>query len=1097
MNESAFDFEDHFHNGKIWWTASFTCPVTKRVYQAAPLADDKVYEKFLWSKGERKVPIEVENRFYFQRLKTAIHAAAASRMDEIHAEGGKLLVGNAVEDQASEQTIETTSSASEFSSIGSTIDTEAEKLDPVISVDTSDAPSASQETNDAVDKEAIVLPQIALVNLTSPKNVLHNYYSQIGHRFDSDAIETTLYNRSGASWWTSSFDCPLSGNHYTCGTLIDEETYGEVRYLDGIPYYSRAKSSGQAAAARAIDHLMFQLAGVSEPRLCQEDPSAHDAVLDHSEIENRQLTGSMTGSKDTVGVKVFEEEVTEDDVEVEDVEFTLQPVSTASVGSNTLGRLMEAWSGNLTSAPAESQPISSGYLVPLTRTPKQEQRKILSDSKSWLKSLQSKRPKRAKYVRFHNPLQLPTLESCNTILTALAKANQMSSGSYVQDIADEVFNFLWSGPKPSVDTYNAYIQCLSGEPEDVARMAQGIFADMVAGKKVAGNQIPAPTVEVFNTVLKLWARTGDAQKCQEIMDLLKSSKLEANSDTYLALLSSLAYGTFDKDRATAWIEEMKDADLYCKEAYYAPLRWAGKKLDATVMPWDNYADVFDKIFSDSPTNNSHAEAEAVEAWVMHIDDADDLEMTVGCHEAMIQAWIRTESLEGLDRADSLSQDVYNLSMDHKVTPRLQTFLPIIAAWATRGQVPWESAEEEASFMRWKKQLRHLSKEYPQVPLDNRLSAMHDFNLRQQQESLKADAHNLQKVTQTAISLLNNRCRGFSKPAHRTTLFVEMVSFCDALMCCKSEGLQLAEAGQKSEARAKGASILKVVSIFEAAIKEIHGAVHELDQAEDPDGEREMPLSTLDLQLRHLLHASTSVYHQALCCMDEIEQACSDPEDEDSSQSLRVVHLPEIEGMLRRSEEHRRILATYGHTAAAIDLTFADGFTYRHDPPTASHLDLCSKVMELFLPPDPGSLRGDQIRIVTFILDKLFDIKNDNDDMIQLSSICLDIIAVLQSIEEPAMKNNLLQHFLKVLSGKANQSVGKLDINSIVQAAKSHLVGDVEAERPSKVRPRRVKTERRRVEKSGTNNKARSRSTSTSSRGKPRRGRNKSNRRNSA
>lgn len=1064
FSETSFQFDDHFHDGKIWWTARFVCPVTKEIYEAGTLSDQDMYTKWTWSRGDRRVPLQVENKLYYQRLKTAIHAAAARKLDALsYQKVGQSEHHFCIEDpslppklQSKEATAKTVSQ--------SVVNAQQGTENLVIASDSLKAGGTVVPNVSKKLPKGGVLPDFEFAASRSPKDALHQYYSRMQTKLESDAFESTLHSQKApgdASWWSASFVCPLSGKTYRSGSLLDEKKFGEVRYLDGKPYYSRLKSATHAASGIALEDMYFQLTGsVNAPRLCGDDPSLPSASFEHPDAKNRQLAKPKPGKvKDIIGLKHLEEDI-EGAAEVSSDDFILRSVSSPSLNSTTtLERVMAAWSDNAATSNSSSQSSMSETTtaLPLTWTPLQERRKILNDAKGWLGSVRVANTRSKRFIRFHNPIQVTSLTSCNSILSALAKANQIRNGSDVQEIADKIFSFLWSGPKPNAETYNAYMQCLGSEPRDVARKAQEILEDMLSGKKVAGKNIPKPTVDVFNTAIKLWALTGDTGKCQEIFELMVSAGVEADRDTCFNMFSSLAHGKFDGALAKNGLLMMESIGILDNEAYLAPLRWGGKRFDARTIPWDSFSDIYSEGFKDSAIDQTQIEAEAVEEWVSNMEQMEHIEVTVGCHEAVIQAWVRTGTLEGLERAESWAQRLFDDAPENNLQPTVQTLYPILAARAYSG-------EEPAKLKGWMNRIEWSNT----LQSDGRVSSMLLLAWRRHEESLNSAGtdydiskgkltatESLKELTNICAKLEKYHCEEGNPPS-----FLETSAFCEALSCWGSFGKRRAQSEDHAEAKVAMDTIIQIVLQFQTAISNLHGVLHEQDQddvEEDQDSEGETsssgesPKSMLDLQLQHLLHGAPGVYRCAISCLDEIEQSrCTPPSDNEGTRnSSTMLRLPDIENMLRSVAEYRFLLRSR-NIQAATDVHYADGFSCYGDSAKymATHSELCSKVVEGLAKQRTYQFISDQARIMALIVDMMLDNKQANSDTSQLSSICLEIVQVLQSVQRTKEKEAVLQHFLKIVSGKANSSNGMLDMNALVKAAKVRLDESRDATRES-------------------------------------------------
>lgn len=1062
LNESSFQFEDRFHEGKVWWTARFICPDTNKVFQAGTLdSKKKLFKNWTWSKAESRETIEFDNKIYYQKMKTAMHAAAGRRLDSIAYEelGSKrrkycLEKPAATEEMSDAGSIETASSP--------VAKTETEQVESVASVETPEL--ARQEVSKVSYLYNVATGQ-------SPKCALHNHYASSDIRVGDNDYELNLHE--GGNCWSVNFTCPKTERVYTSGTLREDAGFifaiGEIVYLKGQPYYDNTKAASQAAAARALDHIQFELHGTTEPRLCQEDPSSLDSVYENPDAQQLKPQGKKK-EEDTVStVKFFDEEMNGEQDSMDDL--TLQ--STTLLSSTTLDRVMEAWSDGVGMASSETASPSNDAALPLTWTPMQERKKILSEAKAWLDSLQSKTAKQTDtFVRFRHILHVSVLTSCNAILTVLAKANQIRNGSDIQAIADLVFNFLWSGSKPNTETYNMYMQCLSGEPGKVAQMAQEILLEMMSGKEVAGNQIPSPTVETFNTVIKLWAWAGDAGQCQEVFKLMNSREVKVNTETGINMLSSLAYSKFDYKAASAGIKFMKETDIFDKSAYYTPLRWSGKQVGGNVFPWDDIADLYSNGLASSMTEDSKTEAEAIDKWVSNIEESEDLDISIGCYEAVIQAWVRTGTREGLEKAEKWASRAFNSASNGTFQPRLQTYYPILAAWAFSGEEAVELTERIEKLREW-------SNTYPHLQQEGRINSIRLLATRRYLTSLlskdratnadmesarSAAAESLQELTLQCAQLVEYHSEKESRPS-----FLETSAFIDVLSCLGTYGQGVAQRKDEKEAKVAANSILATVTQFQLTLKGLHTVLRNNDDttSDELSEEDDATDPVLRLQLNHFLNGATGVYKCALSHINEIENALAEPNSSVESLSLSATSLPEIESMLRSSEECRQLLTVQGGTNALTKVCFSDHFSF-HDSnekgDTPSQFDLCSKAVEVITKSTDGQCTSDQVRVLALIIDVALDDAQLGPEPIQLSNLCSDIVGFLQSTARPDEKEAILQYFLRTISGKAKSTIGVIDVKAIAKAAKIRLHKDFGTEPESSPHPRARSTSPKRGQK---------------------------------
>jgi len=103
----------------------------------------------------------------------------------------------------------------------------------------------------------------------------------------------------------------------------------------------------------------------------------------------------------------------------------------------------------------------------------------------------------------------------NSLLSSLAEANQsIAISNYqhgIEDAAKQVLDALWQNEcaHPDADTYALYLRCLEGrKPVAVAKRAEKLFEAMRSGEEYEGRVLPAPSIQVINALIQLWAQVG-------------------------------------------------------------------------------------------------------------------------------------------------------------------------------------------------------------------------------------------------------------------------------------------------------------------------------------------------------------------------------------------------------------------------------------------------------------------------------------------------------------------------------------------------------------------------------------------------------------
>jgi len=263
------------------------------------------------------------------------------------------------------------------------------------------------------------------------------------------------------------------------------------------------------------------------------------------------------------------------------------------------------------------------------------------------------------------------------------------------------------------------VKCLEGEnPQAIAKRAEGIVSAMEDGSDFNGRQLPKPDDSVYNSLFQVKAHAG-------MRSALENPKLKRNRHMFLTELSSMAHdpSSFDVEVGLQLISHMrtsseKENDPSLEpdmEIFNAPLRWSGGPLwsrhYSRAIAWDRYSDIFQNGFKEEGDGDSllHQQAEKLERWVellqSHSFGQGQLEPTIETYESLIQAWVRTGSFEGVKRAEFHADKLVNGEYPG-VRPRLQTFYPILAAWAYAG-----STEAPLKIDTWLEHMREVIPEH--------------------------------------------------------------------------------------------------------------------------------------------------------------------------------------------------------------------------------------------------------------------------------------------------------------------------------------------------------------------------------------------------
>ena len=1070
-SEKAFHVDNHCIDGKTWWSAQFVCPLTNKVYYAdtpTSYADSNS----LWFKNNNDVePINIEGKVWYSKLKTAVQAAAARRLDAIE---------SAKQDNLSSEDSLSTDAHKDLQRPADNLPEEDLPVVDVGSMETSvirlekgtdvnDTSYTHIESAPSVDPSKELTkpmapnkkgPYFDPTIISHPLDHLSRYLSgRHGILNHSDRFEAVMCRTKNGTFWSATFACPVSRQKYVAGSLQDEARYGEIRYLNRVPYYSRRKSALHAAAAKVLDDIQFRETNdVNLPRYCYDDPSHPEVAFVHPQADIRQLVAL----RDNVSCRQLEEELPDDADNASLVDNIIYPsVSDQSMPMSTLGKVMSAWAKSAGVEKTTTGSSSRKAILPSTWDPLQQRNKICEDATSWLAATgdadareeidrtqastailsafssnanrdTNDRPRPLRYALFHSPVHVNPLEASNAILSALSRANAIKSGPDIQVLADKVLANLSARASPNADTYCAHFRCLHGDSTTVAVTAETTLRTMVTGKLADIKGLPAPTVEVFNTVIELWANAGEPQKCQSVFDLLLNSGFEANRETFYSMLSVMAQGTFDADAAKAVLERLQRIGSVDAEVYCAPLRWSGRQMGTGTVPWDRFSEIYSDGFKESAIEGSYEEAQAVDAWVSSMQDVVEVNTTSG-YEATIQAWVRTGTLEGLLRAEACAQQLLAAASEKELQPKLQCFFPILAAWAYSG-------EDSSNLKRWIRRLESSGIAHN----DGRLAPMFILANRRRGEALLLLGSNYdvaegkstateasQELSRLCDQLLNH---DYSEASIHSLL--ETSAFCDALSCIKSFGKQRAENGDRIEARAATDLIVHVVALYQNLIQKLSALVCKEDGPEDdPEdedlefdlvartktetSEREKAQSNLILyQLRCLLRGAPGVYRSAIASLDDIDLAFTTApiKSEDERGSPVTSWLPHVEGMVRNAAECHILLKSLGG-GEENDFTYIDGFFY-HENSTehmASQAMLLDKVIYSLAKRNAGHQFSYNARILALVAKMACEESLPEADRSRLSVALVGAAKVLLARVRTWEERVVLEHILKPIS----------------------------------------------------------------------------------
>lgn len=272
----------------------------------------------------------------------------------------------------------------------------------------------------------------------------------------------------------------------------------------------------------------------------------------------------------------------------------------------------------------------------------------------------------------------------------------------------------------SADTFNAYIHCLSrSDPAYSAKIAEDLLKNMANNEKFSGIELPNPNVGTYNAVMALWALVDGIEGrdgVNSIYSLLEVASLgnidepsvRPDNETFQILLAvnSKVDGRFSFEKAMDKMQQISTPDAFF---FNAALTKKSKPTSADnrySKSWLRYGSQYIGGFK-SADESSNKEAMDMSKWLLHAEECG-VEPSVEMYEAIIQAWIKTGTKDGLLVAEEWAKRAVSSS----APLRLKTFHPIIAAWAM-----CEFDRSPDRVKEWNNQLMAVSESKPNLKPD--------------------------------------------------------------------------------------------------------------------------------------------------------------------------------------------------------------------------------------------------------------------------------------------------------------------------------------------------------------------------------------------
>jgi hypothetical protein len=397
----------------------------------------------------------------------------------------------------------------------------------------------------------------------------------------------------------------------------------------------------------------------------------------------------------------------------------------------------------------------------------------------------------------------------NTILSALAKVAQatpIGTSTHIEAVAKKILDSLWKSKDsfPDADSYTCFLKCVGGANSVITlEIAEAIVDAMRRGAKHKTNAalLPKPNQGTLNCLIQITAQIGgESGRYPKHID--SDVDFTPDRESFLSILSSciyspameLEYGGFDRAFVEECIERMSqmaaqsgsDSLLPDTAVYNAPLRWTGgpvlwmeSRPYARYVNWDNYEQLYatkGKVLRKDLDENHHSveQARAMEVWLQTMETVSATNSRVSpnveTYEAVIQAWLRTSSREGLDRAQELLRKLLNsYDENDSLRPRLQTFHPVIASLYHAKLV-----DSASKILSWIEEWEKLSVN-SESDFDTRVVEMKLATLLQAQSNLLGGGSNSKLPRDERRAEILTKANGCSEIVDATCQYLERLS----------------------------------------------------------------------------------------------------------------------------------------------------------------------------------------------------------------------------------------------------------------------------------------------------------------------------------
>ena len=772
---------------------------------------------------------------------------------------------------------------------------------------------------------------------------------------------------------------------------------------DGNVYYSRQRHAHQAASRQ----VMMSSLGVEAGTGLTADVARTEASMQSEEKELQ------------FGVVYIEDGEEDDEDDDDDGEYTIEYVSGRGVTS-TLDRVMEAWTERVHT---ESDYGQYDKRMPLPQSPIEQRNQILLEARQWFNGCQpAKKQERWWMPTFARSQHFATVTGANKMLKALAKANKTAPCPSVEALAGQILDFVSaSDEKANIESYNAYFECMDRSvPLKRASTIEEKMAELF--EKAKNNpHAPKPNSETIDIAIRAWSEVGGKNAIDAIRKLMKSppcSKFSPTRETYSALLA--ATGTqsnahccsirlFDREMAKRIMEQIQAASIQENDESLRP------DTDLFNIPivsksFANHETLFGS--SDLCTDNIRLseEAASMEEWVKEMSlDNDLLRPNIATIEALIHAWTKTGTKDGIEKAETWASSTLaeaSAGLEGAIQPSLQTFHPILAFYAFTG--------EPAKLKNWIDRLKTVG---GSCNPDSRLrdleitARMHALRRGLRKELEQPSGADLTEHAEGRSTLLRNLVSDvvkFHEGKSSEPLFLDAVAFVETVKAWGHLSCFRRESGDDFEYCLHQA--LQVQKLFESAIHDI-ATINTEHICSDYTAR----------QLAHLRFMAPQLYfHTANVFYATVENL---------EESRITIYTTIVDSMLRRAAEHGRELLKSGTSQNLTgQVMYLDLYTYHPKlnecPYHEEVLDLCLRVANHCT--QYSASRANQselVQLCNLMLKLHFSVPTSSErkTLTRTTHLFTSISEVFSVVESREERVSLLNHLLETIKASTNRA----------------------------------------------------------------------------